>query len=1562
MGYTLPNWLDEILDFIGINFPNVDEDDYREMADAMREFAEEFEGHGAEAHKAFSRVLSSSEGWAVDAMDKHWNQVKAGHLEKLPELARLFADACDVLAEVIFWMKTKAEAELALMAGSVGLSIGLAWVTGGLSAVLGAAEIAAMRQAVKRILDEAVDRIIDEVIAKVTEPVNAKLEAMVEDMVLDLAEGAFSVPPGNGGGGGRHGGDRHGGMQLASADGSGSSGGGKTTKIDHDEFEDGAGKVSRHGGDMHTAASSPLGRAKGAFGRSKGRDPFTQVFDSVLHGAIEGSEKALKKIAKHVTETVPDRVRATSRLHKGTDLDIGSRLDAIDGGRKGGGDGGGRTRVDGTGKRRPRSLKDALADARAKSVALTRRRCKTDPVDVASGEMVMSQTDIVLPGVLPLILRRTHVSGYGYGHCFGPSWASTLDERLELTGSGAVWAREDGSMLVYPRVPVSADDSVEPVEGERVPLTHVDRNALGEVTYATTDPCSGHVRRFVGSPYRSGGLYWLSEIEDRNGNTVQILRDDEGLPSAVLHDGGYDVRITCDRASGRVSALELRTAEGSIRVASFGYDDGDLSEVASFSDTVPLRFTYDDEHRVTSWTDRNDHTYAYLYDAEGRVVETIGPDGVLSSRFLYDTAERLTRFTDSTGAVTITRFNALGQTVSETDPLGHTVHFLWDRNDNLLERTGQLGDTARFTWDERGNLIRIVLPDGSESTTRYNALNLPEEITETDGATWRQAYDERGNRTRITAPDGTETHFTYNTRGALLTLTDPTGATERLTHDAAGLVLSRTDALGNSASVERDAFGRPVRATAPGGASTVLQWLPQGWLARRVAPDGTEERWTWDAEGNCTSHIGPTGAVTRFEYTHFDRLAARTGADGALYRFVYDTELRLTEVLNPQGLSWNYTYDANGNLTSESDFDGRTVTYDHDPMGRPIARTTPLGARITNEYDAMSRVIAKEVEGRRTVYTYDVAGRVSSVTSPTSTLSLERDAVGRVVAETVDGRTTRFAYDAAGRRTMRATPTGAVSRSTYDAVGNRTALLSDGHALTFTHDAWGKELARDFGPAEAPVTLTSGWDDMGRLTSQHLTAGGRTLRARAHGYRSDGCLERITDELRGTSRYFDLDPVGRPLRITAENWSETYAYDSAGNEISAEWPDQAARAAGRGERTYEGTRVVTAGRIRYEYDAAGRTTLRQKRRLSKKPDTWRYTWDEENRLVACVTPDGTRWTYSYDPLGRRTAKHRLADDGRTVAQSVHFTWDGTRLAEQMDTAHRVATTWDYDGHRPLTQLERRLEHAREPQADVDARFFAIVTDLVGAPSELVDERGAIAWRGRSTAWGVMGWTRDAEAYTPLRLPGQYDDPETGFYYNYQRHYDPDTARYTSPDPLGLGPAPNPVAYVTNPYTRMDPEGLIAKGCTENGGWYSGLKPANLLNDKRERVNPVDQEINHIPAKASYSHLDMPGFRTSQNGGGAGMGPAIRMDAADHRELSSTGSSKESDEWRAKQRNLIDAGRWDQAMKMDIDEIRELYGDKYDTHIKDMIDSLKNNRKFQAMLEEKGWSINYDILK
>ncbi|MGQ4415723.1 RHS repeat domain-containing protein, partial [Streptomyces sp. SAS_269] len=88
-----------------------------------------------------------------------------------------------------------------------------------------------------------------------------------------------------------------------------------------------------------------------------------------------------------------------------------------------------------------------------------------------------------------------------------------------------------------------------------------------------------------------------------------------------------------------------------------------------------------------------------------------------------------------------------------------------------------------------------------------------------------------------------------------------------------------------------------------------------------------------------------------------------------------------------------------------------------------------------------------------------------------------------------------------------------------------------------------------------------------------------------------------------------------------------------------------------------------------------------------------------------------------------------------------------------------------------------------------------------------DEQGDIAWRTRSTLWGTTAWAANSTAYTPLRFPGQYYDPETGLHYNYFRHYDPETARYVTADPLGLAPAPNPGSYVMNPTRLIDPLGL-----------------------------------------------------------------------------------------------------------------------------------------------------------
>ncbi|MGW1268019.1 putative T7SS-secreted protein [Streptomyces sp. NPDC002491] len=1032
----------------------------------------------------------------------------------------------------------------------------------------------------------------------------------------------------------------------------------------------------------------------------------------------------------------------------------------------------------------------------------------TDPVDLASGRMFLPQTDLSIPGILPLVFTRRTESGCTAGHFLGPAWTSTVDERLQIDAIGVLHVTADGLLVPYPHPIPGAPTAAESSRSR----SRLARDADGD--YALTDPDSGLVLRFAtppGAEPGGDGVAWLSEVSERNGHTITIDRDEDGLPLTLVHSAGHQVSLSS--ADGLVTGLSLAGAGengADLPLTTYGYRDGNLTTVTKPSGATTT-FVYDDRRRVIAWIDSNNSRYDYLYDDHDRVVAEGGEAGHVQITLTYtepdpETGHRTTVLTTADGRTTRHLIGPGCHVLATTDALGHTTRFRHDSRGNLLSRTDPLNRTTAFSYDEKGRLAAITRADGTELRVVRGPFGLPTERYDPDGARWLQEFDERGNRTSVTDPAGLVTRYAYDDFGLLTSVTDALGATTAVRCDAAGRPAEVTDPAGGTTRLERDALGRPVRITDPVGAVTLLEWHVDGQLAQRTGPDGAAESWTYDGEGNCLSHLDAAGGVSRFEYTHFDLLVARTRPDGSRYEFTHDAGLRLTRVTDPQGLVWTYGYDRADRLVSETDFDGRTVAYGLDAAGQLTTRTDRLGGVTAYAYDALGRLIRKEVEGRVTVHAYDRAGRLTQASGPDSELLRRYDRCGRLTTELVDGRALGHAYDAAGRRIRRTTPTGLVTEYAYDAAGRPTRMTSGGHDIAFAYDAAGREVERVF---DDIVTQASAWDEAGRLSAQHLTAGSRTLNERTYAYRADGLLTATSDLLSG-ARTFDLDPVGRVTAVHARGWSERYAYDAGGNQTAASWPDSHPGHEATGARAYTGTTVTRAGAVRFEHDALGRVTLRQRTRLSRKPDNWRYAWDAENRLTSVTTPDGTRWRYRYDPLGRRTAKQRLSADGESVTEEIRFTWDGLTLCEQTtvsgDLPRPVALTWEHRGLAPVAQTERILTEDA-PQEEIDRRFFAVATDLIGTPTELIDESGDIAWRTRTTLWGTTAWSRSSTAYTPLRFPGQYYDPETGLHYNLFRHYDPETARYASVDPLGLSPAPNPVAYVDNPHTVCDPFGL-----------------------------------------------------------------------------------------------------------------------------------------------------------
>lgn len=1069
-----------------------------------------------------------------------------------------------------------------------------------------------------------------------------------------------------------------------------------------------------------------------------------------------------------------------------------------------------------------------------------------DPVDTVSGQMITSAVDVDLPGLLPLMLVRSYASGYLDGRSFGPGWSSTVDQRLELTGDRVRYLGADAEVLSYPH-PASNGEPVLPAFGARWPL----RWDPGSETYLITDPDSGWTRHFA--PDAGDAEQWrISALTDRSGHRIDFLRDDAGRPVALTHSGGYRVGVdTVDGPAGtRIAGYRLLGGgeQGAdLPVVSFQYDRrGRLIGIVN-STGVPYRYRYDEADRIVEWIDRNDYRYRYAYGTDGRVVRGEGLGGYLDATFEYDLDNRVTTVVDSLGHRTEFHYDEHNHVTAVLDPNGNVERPRYDRFHRLVSYTDKNGNTTRYERDETGLPVRVEHPDGTSVEIAYDPRwRLPVSVTTSGRGTWRHTYDDAGRLLSTVDPMGAVVRNELDERGHLAASVDADGTRWSYTSDGAGRPLSITSPTGETSRFRLDAFGRVAEAIDARGRVTRYGWTVEGDLLWRVAPNGDREELFYDRESNLVRSRNAGGATVTFEHGPFNMLVARTGQDGIRYTFAYDTELRLTGVTNPAGQTWSYRYDPAGNLVGERDFAGRTVDYRVDALGALLARTESGGATIELTRDVRGRVVEQSVAGVRTEFEYDEGGRLRRVADGATEVTYERDLLGRPLAESVNGRTMRNEYDLLGRRIRRVTPSGIEAVWRYDELRRETALVGTGGTVAFEYRA-GQEVLRRLG---ANATLTQTYDEADRLVGQALFSGAaspsvpgapdpvRAIQQRTFRYRADGQVTAIDDRLRG-NRTYELTPGGRVTGVRAATWTERYTYDALGNLVAGlpgpEPSTEDAPGVG-GPRRVDGLLLRAAGRVSYDYDAAGRVVREIRRTLSGRRLVREYEWNDLNQLVGVTTPEGVRWRYTYDPFGRRLAKRRLGADG-AVAEETTFAWDGMVLAEERRTAEgtTTATAWDYRGAgaEPVAQTSRSWL-ADAPAEIIDTRFHAIVADLVGTPTELVDAAGRVAWHQTTGLWGnrIAVSTSDGTE-CPLRFPGQYHDSETGLHYNVHRYYDPHTARYLTPDPLGLAPSANPYTYVPNPLAVSDPLGLAGYQDPATGRYARdpSLPPADHVHNR-----------------------------------------------------------------------------------------------------------------------------------
>ena len=1018
---------------------------------------------------------------------------------------------------------------------------------------------------------------------------------------------------------------------------------------------------------------------------------------------------------------------------------------------------------------------------RARNVA-DRARCTVTghPVDVATGKVFTSATDLDLAAPLPLTFERVWFSTSTYSGPLGHGWHHGLDVALYATGDALLYRTPDGRVVdlmpLYPgteyydrpeRLTVARDESgyrLRDADGVTrcfAPLSDASPPPTLDAAELASDPVVVHV---------------LRDVLSRAGHRISLGYDEGGRLTEVVDSGGRELRFEHDE-QGRIVALNAphpQVAGDWFAVARFGYDD--LGNLISAIDPLDheLRYEYDG-HLLVRETDRTGLSFHFEYDGSterARCVRTWGDGGIYDRQLRYEPA--LTTVTDSLGHVTRYEYEN-GLVVRTVDPLGAQSRAEYEYQQPVQE-IDALGQVTEYKYDYRGNPTLTTNPDGATVATEFDERDLPVAALDELGGRWSWSYDATGLLVAKQDPLDRRWVFGYHS-GLLASVADPAGGRTVLEYDEFGALAAVTNPAGTVGRWRNDRLSRPVAEIDPLGNERRFEFDLAGRVTLVAEPDGNVRRLSYNGEGDLITAADGQVEV-QFSYQGLGRPASRTQA-GTTVRFEYDTEEQFVALVNEQGEVYRFDHDPAGRVFSERGFDQVLRLYQRDPLGRVTSVRRASGRISQYHYDAGDRVIAIEhSDGIAERFAYRLDGRLAVAERGASSVRFERDPLGRVTREIQGEHWVAGEYDERGARTRIRSSFGTDQVIGRDAVGDVATVTAGDFEARFERDVLGRELAR-----ELPGGVRGRWDrdHLGRPVRHHVRGAVGTVRDRAHEWDVDERLRAVTDAASGPIRY-QHDGFGQLVSATA-----------ADGRVQLRMPDALGnlfRRAERDDRVYgPGGRLLQAtagdGRtVRYEHDPDG--NLAAKRFADG--ENWGYRWGADGSLIEVSRPDGAVVSFEYDALGRRVSKRH---QGRTT----RWVWDGdVPLHEWVQEAGPAPSliTWLFEpeSFAPLAKLS-------------EGRADSIVTDHLGTPIAMFDAAGVLTWRGGLTIWGASA---DALA-CPFRWPGQYEDAETGLYYNRFRYYDPEAGQYLSQDPTGLAGGNALYAYVIDPLTWIDPQGL-----------------------------------------------------------------------------------------------------------------------------------------------------------
>ena len=756
------------------------------------------------------------------------------------------------------------------------------------------------------------------------------------------------------------------------------------------------------------------------------------------------------------------------------------------------------------GTRPGKALSDALGAAKEKlgmngPKNLCRgNECKLpgmEPVDMATGAMIDSATDVRIGGMLPMVVARNTDSGMDTSRVFGPGWNTTLDCRIEILPGQVLMMTPDGALLEFPPAPVDGSEVGD--AGRPWRLCFVDgayrvRNIQEGVTYvfgvAGSEaqggiPCyrpDGPVPDYtITGDTPKNYVYCLDE------ETGELTRRERTIDDDTQHHDGV---------ADKTHAHDMNNADMNGGADSTGVSTSDVHNSATpVNDSTVSQNSPDNDQANTDkpqssadnpQDDSNTNADAGgsgVWEASNSFVNMLSP-GSVADTFNLGVEIQLSTMVHHSGAwIEYDYEQETGHLVTMRRSDGTVLEFKWhNRISRLLSIWVRNEEThpgeepfrlASYNYDGKGRLLKVINSAAGALRYFYDDEHRPTRWTDRNGHSYHYRFDDQG---RVIAQVGSGGMFPNIAVWLPDTGDDaPEDGMVCVALECAGEFHGNPTEIGDTcineyfdrldklplANLLREKGLQGAGLTGRGRTSvrddkswalsdellrdeflgdirpTVYRSTPTGDVWRVITPEGVVTDREFDEHHQIVKETSNTGVVTTIDRDEYGIITRIDFGDGTTETIIPGAWGEPVRVTGRDGLVTEYEVDAAGMVTAVTDPLGVVTRFEYDWRVTgivPKATITPSGLVRVTECDNAGRPIAStDPAGRRSSVTRDVRGLVTEVIDPV-------------------GNVTTVEYSPEGWVTRGTNPDGSWRSGTYDGEGNLTQTVNEAGATTTT--------------------------------------------------------------------------------------------------------------------------------------------------------------------------------------------------------------------------------------------------------------------------------------------------------------------------------------------------------------------------------------------------------------------------------------------------------------------------------------------------------------------------------